>query len=140
MAQWVRNPTSIHKDVGLILASLSGLRIQHCCRLWCRWQHGLDLALLWLWLAATAPIQLLAWATSICHRCSPKMKTKKISLDTNKYQLIFVLICSLWRKFEFGNHYSFQTDCRMVLTNWLQRDYFESHTPHPCFQTHKLPT
>ena len=43
----VTNPTSILEDAGLILASLSGLRI---------W-------LLWLWcrLAAAAPAELLAW-------------------------------------------------------------------------------
>ena len=37
MRMWVRS-----------LALLSGLRIQHCCELWCR-------------LAAPAPIQPLAW-------------------------------------------------------------------------------
>ena len=38
MAQWIKNPSSIHEDVGLILASLSGLRIWHCLELWCRFQ------------------------------------------------------------------------------------------------------
>ena len=44
------------------LASLSGLRIQRCGKLWCR--RSLDLMLLWLWLwcrpAAVAPIAPLA--------------------------------------------------------------------------------
>ena len=31
----VTNLTSIHEDVGSILASLSGLRIQRCRELWC---------------------------------------------------------------------------------------------------------
>ena len=32
MAQWLRNPTRSHEDVGSIPgASLSGLRIRHCC-------------------------------------------------------------------------------------------------------------
>ena len=46
------------------LASLSGLRIQHCRELCCRSKtHGLDLVLLWLWcrLAATALIRPVAW-------------------------------------------------------------------------------
>ena len=48
MAQWKR----------ISFSSLSGLRIQCCCELWC-----LDLVLLWLWcrLAATALIGSLAW-------------------------------------------------------------------------------
>jgi len=32
------NLTSIHEDAGLIPALLSGLRIQGCCKLWCRLQ------------------------------------------------------------------------------------------------------
>ena len=32
----ITNPTGVHEDVGLILASLRGLRIQHCRKLWCR--------------------------------------------------------------------------------------------------------
>ena len=41
MAQWLRNPTSIHEDVGSIPASLSGLRIWRCHELWCRLQMWL---------------------------------------------------------------------------------------------------
>ena len=45
------------------LASLSGLRIRHCCELWYRLQTRLGSVLLWLWYrqAAAAPIQPLAW-------------------------------------------------------------------------------
>ena len=35
VAQWFKNPTSIHEDSGLILALLSGLKIHHCPELWC---------------------------------------------------------------------------------------------------------
>ena len=42
----VTNPTSIHEDVGSILALLSGLRIQHCHELWCSLQMRLDPAAL----------------------------------------------------------------------------------------------
>ena len=41
VAQRLMNLTNIHEDVGLILASLSGLRIQPCCELWCRSQTRL---------------------------------------------------------------------------------------------------
>ena len=45
------------------LLSISGLRIQHCCELWCRLQKPLNPTLLWLWrrLVAAAQIRPLAW-------------------------------------------------------------------------------
>ena len=51
------------------LGLLSGLRIQHCCELWCR-------------LSATAPIRPLAWEPPYAAGCGPK-KDKK---QTNKKQ------------------------------------------------------
>ena len=41
MAQKITNPTSTHEIAGSILASLSGLRIQHCHKLWYRLQMRL---------------------------------------------------------------------------------------------------
>ena len=41
MAQWIKNPTSIHDNVGSIPDLLSGLRIWHCCELRCRLQMEL---------------------------------------------------------------------------------------------------
>ena len=35
------DPTSLHGDLVQSLASRSGLRIQHCRELWCRWQTRL---------------------------------------------------------------------------------------------------
>ena len=48
MAQWVKNPTSIHKDAGLIPGLIYWIK---------------ELVLLWLWCrqAAAAPILLLVW-------------------------------------------------------------------------------
>ena len=74
------NLTRIHEGAGLILglASLSGLRIRHCCELGCR-------------PAAAAPIRPLAWelphATSIAiKRKKRKEKKRKItdSLSNDK--------------------------------------------------------
>ena len=36
LAQWLTNSTRNHGFRVRTLASLSGLRIQHCCELWCR--------------------------------------------------------------------------------------------------------
>ena len=41
VAQQVMNPTSICEDSGLIPGLTHGLRIQHCCELWCRSQTAL---------------------------------------------------------------------------------------------------
>ena len=41
MAQRLANPTRIHEDGGSIPGLLSGLRILHCCELWCRSQTQL---------------------------------------------------------------------------------------------------
>ena len=40
MAQGLTNPTGNHEVVGSI-SGLSGLKIQHCCELWCRSQPQL---------------------------------------------------------------------------------------------------
>jgi len=68
VAQRVKNQIRIYKDAGSIcfLASLSGLRIWHCCEWWCR-------------LAATALIQPLAWDLPQAVGCGPqKIKKKKL--------------------------------------------------------------
>ena len=35
MAQWLTNLTRNHEVAGLSQALLGGLRIQHCCEVWC---------------------------------------------------------------------------------------------------------
>ena len=62
MAQWVKNPTSIHENASLIPGLTQWVKeagvavscgVDHRC--------GSNLVLPWLWPAATAPIQPLAW-------------------------------------------------------------------------------
>ena len=79
VAHRITNPTSIHEDAGLILALLSGLRIQHCCELWHRSRTWLRSWLLWLWcrLAAVVPIQLLAWELTYAVGVALKNKQKQ---------------------------------------------------------------
>ena len=60
------------------LTLLSGLRIQRCHDLWCRSQTLLRFyVVVWHRLAATAPIQPLAWKPPLCRGYGPKKKKKK---------------------------------------------------------------
>ena len=67
------------------LASLSGLRIQHCFNVGHR--CGLDPELLWLWCrpAATAPIQPLAWEPPYAKAVALKRQKEKISAFTVQF-------------------------------------------------------
>ena len=65
MAQRLTNLTSIHEDTGSIPGLHSGLRIWRCLELWCR-------------VAATTPIQPLAWEPPYAVCVVPKrQKIKK---------------------------------------------------------------
>ena len=71
MRLWVRS-----------LASFSGLRIQHCCELWCR-------------LAATAPIWPLAWELPYAAGVALKSKTnKQKSRMQNEMKSTMPFMCS----------------------------------------------
>ena len=60
----------------LSLASLSGIRIQHCLDLWCKWPCCGDLAWLRQWQAAAALLQPLL-ALELPNAAGATLKKKK---------------------------------------------------------------
>ena len=42
MAEWVKNPSSFHEDVGLIPGLAQWVKDLHICELWCRSQMRLE--------------------------------------------------------------------------------------------------
>ena len=84
MAQQVKNSTSIHKDMGSILALLSGLRIRPCHELCCRSQTWLGscVSVTVEWLVAAVPIQSLAW--ELPYAACGDLKKKKANKRINK--------------------------------------------------------
>ena len=117
VAQQVKNPSSIHEDVGLIpgLAQWvkgSSTAISCCIGHRC----SSDPALLWLWLwcrpAAAAPIWLLSWelpyATGVALKRTNKQRKEKkhISGNTNikcSYVSFFLLFFFFFSKEEWLN-------------------------------------
>ena len=88
------NLTGIH-EVGS-LALFSGLRIQHCCDLWCRSQ---------MWLRSCVAVAVgqdriyssnstPSLGTSICYGCGPK-KAKKTKKEKVHHLVIFIFTFSL---------------------------------------------
>ena len=63
IAQQVKNPTSIHKEVG----SIPGLE---------QWVKDLALLWLWLWPAAATPIRPLAWELACTAGAAIRSKLK----------------------------------------------------------------
>ena len=80
MAQQVKNPTSIHVDMGLILGAAQW--IKDSALLQAARSCGLDPKLLWLWCrpATAAPIQPLAWELSYVAGLALKREKKKKNL------------------------------------------------------------
>ena len=69
MAQWVKNPTSIHEHVSLIPGIAVNCSVGH--------KHGSDSVWLWRSLAAAAVIRPLAWELPSATGVALKRQTKK---------------------------------------------------------------
>ena len=80
------NLTSIHKMWVWSLASLSGLRIRHCCELWCRSQTQLrpGVAVAVVWACGYNSDSTPSLGTSTCCKCGPKIDQKKQQLQNQK--------------------------------------------------------
>ena len=104
------NPTSIHEDPGLIpglrsdpWAHSSGLGIWRCRELWCRLQMQLGSWDAEVSAGSYSSNSVPSLGTSICHRCSPTKKKKKIYLTEFLYiiQITFLQFTFL-SCFKFG--------------------------------------
>ena len=67
------------------LASLCGLKIWHCCKLQCRSQMRLGSGVAMA--GGYGSNSTLSLRTSICHRCHPKKKKKKIVWPQNAQKI-----------------------------------------------------
>ena len=100
------SPTSIHEDVDLIsdLAQwVKGSGVALSCGISHR--HSSDPALLWLW-CRSAAVALIQQGTSICHRCDPKKKRKKLEflfyISDKRYMRKRMKQCGVWWTISVG--------------------------------------
>ena len=79
VAQQIKNRIGICEDTGLILASLSGLRIQPCCKLQPRSkiQLGYLVAVTVVLAGSCSSDSTPSQGTSICHKFGHRRKEKK---------------------------------------------------------------
>ena len=77
MAQWVKNMTSIHEDVGLI----PGLT---------QWLKGSGVAVAVGWAGSRSSNLTPSLGTSICHQCCPKMNNNFKILFKSEIKSVFV--------------------------------------------------
>ena len=64
-------------------ASLSGLMIQHCCKMWCRLQMPLRSVLLWLWCRRAASVLIWPLAWELPYAMGVALKIKQTNKQKN---------------------------------------------------------
>ena len=74
--QWVTNSTSILRIWVQSLASLGGLRIQHCCQLWYRSQAWLRSGMAVTQAGSCSSDSSPSLGTSMCCKCGPEKQNK----------------------------------------------------------------
>ena len=80
VAQWLMNPIGIMRLQVRSLASLSGLRIWHCCELWCRLQSRLGSDV------AVAVFRPLAWEPPYAAGAAQEIATITTTTKKDKRQ------------------------------------------------------
>ena len=85
MAQWKQIRLGTVRWRVQPLASLSGLRIQHFCELWCRLKTRLrsGVAMAVVQAGSCSCNQTPSLGTSVCIKCSPKKKKKEKEKENN---------------------------------------------------------
>ena len=85
MVQWVKNPMSIHEDSVQSLASLPGLRIQHCREVRCRSQTqlGCGIAVAVVEAGSCSSDWTPSLGPSMCHRCGHKKTNNNKERDSS---------------------------------------------------------
>ena len=93
------NPIRIHEDEVRSLASLSGLRIRHCCELWCRSQTKLRsyVAVAVAVVSSCSSNSTPTLRKSICCRYSPKKQNKHTHTNPKKQAAVWQYFrCTLY--------------------------------------------
>ena len=92
------------------LASLSGLRIWHCCKLWCSLQtwFGSGIAMAVVEVSSYKSNLTPRLGSSICHGCNPKKKIKKKEKEKTEPFLILLPLLVSFRVFFTDCHLQYQ--------------------------------